>query len=271
MFPNQAQPSQQPPTSAPEPGSGLPPVLNHSGPVIPIDPNPPQLVASEPAPDPPQPSIVPVGVANATPEDAQPTVSNLNIDYLNQIAPTQQKTVNRFAIFGLIGGVLMAVVVFLIIVANSGPPNISAQTIALKQRIATLQSVADTQQPHIQDNDLSVANSTLSSTLTSMATDLSGVMKAKNVKTNEKSATGATEKTYAASLQKKLDDSYQRGTLDRTYAPQMTYELTVLRTKLKLLRSSSGGSKTVTSFCDTSLTNVDAILKAYARSTTPSK
>ena len=264
MFPNQPQPPQPSTPPQPQPGSGLPPVLNHSGPVIAIDPNPPRLVPSADS-TPVQPLSTPV--TNPT-----PAVSDLNVDYLNQIAPQQQKTVNRFAVFGLIGGVLVTLAVLLMVMANSGPPDISSQTKSLQQRIATLQSVVDAQQPHLQNNDLSVANSTLSSALTTMATDLSSLMKAKGVKTGDKAAaSAATEKKYAAKKKKKLDDSYQRGTLDRTYAPQMTYELTVLRTKIKLLKSTSGGSKTVTEFCDASLANVDGILRAYEARVAPTK
>jgi hypothetical protein len=265
MFPSQPQPSQPSTPPTPQPGSGLPPVLSHSGPVVPIDPNPSQLV----------PSATPMttGSAPEFQENAIPSANtDLSIDYLNQIAPQQQKTVNRFAVFGLISGMLVVVLVLFMVITNSGPPDISSQTKSLQQRIATLQSVVDSQQPHLQNNGLSAANSTLSSTLTSMSTDLATLMKAKGVKASDSTTSIATsEKKYASTLRKKLDDSYQRGTLDRVYAPQMTYELTVLRTKIKLLKSTNGNSKSVDEFCTTSLANVDAILKTYATDTSPTE
>ena len=72
-------------------------------------------------------------------------------------------------------------------------------------------------------------------------------MKERKLKTSEKSAAAKTEKAYSDELAKTLDDSYQRGTLDRTYTSQMTYELTVLKSKLTKLQRSTK-SKELTEF-----------------------
>ncbi len=213
----------------------------------------------------PLPQPIPLGAA-AVQNTPQPLAASdqYSVDYLNQIAPVQQKSINRFAIFALIGGVLVAVVAAILIFANAGPPDFSTQAKGIQSRITTLQSVADSQQINLKENSISEANSTLSSALTSMSTELTALMKTKGIKaTSKASATVArSEKTYSATLVKKLDDSYQRGTLDRTYTTQMTYELTVLRSKLVRM-DNTANSKSVTTYVKTAVTNIDAILKAY--------
>lgn len=249
----QPQPSFQPP----QPQYGQQPPAVPQQPAYPQQPV--QASPSYPTPAPlggpaTQPSNLPSGT---TPE-------NYSVDYLNQIAPTQQKTVNRFAVFGLIGGVLMALIAAIVIMANAGGPDFSSQAKSVQARITTLQTVADAEQPNLKENAISEANSALSSALTSMNADLTALMKAKGLKASSSSSAtiSKTEKTYAANLQKKLDDSYQRGTLDRTYTTQMTYELTLLRSSLLKMKNTAN-SKSVNAFTASAVTNIDAILKAY--------
>ena len=258
---------QQPPAPA------EPPTLSHSGPVIPLYPTPPQPSAypQQPSQQPPAPVPVPTDTPvvqpaplSSVPHPGYEPRDEYSIDYLNQIAPTQQKPVNRLAVFGLIGGILAAAAIAVVLLTSSGGAPPSTQMQQTLARIGTLQTVADAQQKHLAENDINQANATLSSALSSMKTDLTAIMKTKGVKVaDKKSASTTTETAYLTKLQKKLDDSYQRGTLDRTYTSQMTYELTLLRSKLKKLQT-SGDSKSLTTFCKSAIENIDAILKAYA-------
>lgn len=171
---------------------------------------------------------------------------------------------NKIGIFALIGGVLAAVAIAVFMILGSGGPDFATQAKDIQGRINSLMTVADSQQTHLKENDISLANSTLSSALTTMNTDLVTIMKARGVKgaSTGKVNPTKTEQAYAETLQKKLDDAYQRGTLDRNYTSQMTYELTILRGKLTKLKN-SGKSKSVTEFSNTAIKNVDAILAAY--------
>ena len=261
--------SQQPPAGfSPQVSQAVPPQqpaapMPYSQPVAqaPSQPQPVAAPASQPYPTP-----APLGSQAAAPATFPSGTSQdqYSVDYLNQIAPREQKTVNRFAVFGLIGGILMAAVAAVVIMANAGGPDFSAQAKSIEARINTLQTVADAVQPNLKENAISEANSTLSSALTSMNVDLTALMKAKGLKvsTSSSATISKSEKAYADTLQKKLDDSYQRGTLDRTYTTQMTYELTLLRSSLTKLKNTAN-SKSVTAFSDTAVTNIDAILKAY--------
>lgn len=211
-------------------------------------------------------------VGTAQPAPAQPQIEYINgpssqereeysIDYLNRIAPKEQKAVNKFAVIGLIGGVLIAVVFAFILMTSSGAPSPNAQLAAVSGRVATLQSVVTEQQTHLGITQLSEANASLGSSLGTMNTDVTAMMKERKIKTD--SAVASKEASYKTKLAKTLDDAYQKGTLDRTYTTQMTYELTVLRSKIANLKKSTT-SKSIKEFCDTSTSNVDLILKVYA-------
>lgn len=280
MYPqNPYQPGQTPQQPPQAPLDDRPATLSHSGPVVPLYP---QQSPSAPAPAPnsaqqpvqpgtpvapyPQPATpqaTPAPLSSAQFPDVQPP-SDFPVDYLDQIAPQQQKTVNKFAVFGLIGGIITATIVAFVLLTSTGNEPPAAQMQQALDRINTLQKVASAQQRHLTENDLSQANATLDSALGSMATDLTALMKSKGVKvsTGKSTKTAKAEVVYLAALQKKLDDAYQRGRLDRNYTSQMRYELTILDSKLTKLRI-SGKSKSITEFCTAASANIAAILRAY--------
>jgi len=242
---NPWQQPQQPPAQP-----GVQPQANPWG-------QPPQSQQPQDTPLPPvnQPFVPPSGNDGRSPE--------YSIDYLNQIAPKEQKVVNRFAVFGLIGAGLLTAIFALILLSSTRGPSVNDQIIPISERVATLQSVTNTEQTHLTEDQISEANAALSSSLVSMNTSLQTIMTARKLKVDSGSSSSKTEKSYAANLTTTLEDSYQRGTLDRTYTSQMTYELTVLRAKISKLKEDTA-NKDLLSFCNTSLNNIDIVLKAYA-------
>lgn len=220
---------------------------------------PPQMQSPQPAPMPgyqPQAPFTPPSGANGqSPE--------YSIDYLNQIAPKEQRVVNRFAVFGLIGGGILTAIFALILISTSGGPGANDQLIPISERITTLQSVTTKEQTHLAEDQISQANAALSSSLSSMTTSMKTILTERKLKDDAGSSSAKAEKAYAAKLTTTLENSYQRGTLDRTYTSQMTYELTVLRSRVTKLKQSSG-SKEIVSFCDNALSNIDLVLKAYS-------
>lgn len=247
---NPQGPYQPEPTTPPAPQGGVPPVApsgwqqNTPQPTYPSQPTASQAPADfTPAP----------GVAE----------SNYSIDYLNQIAPKETKVVNRFAVIALIAGVLISALFGMILLSNSGGPSANDQLAPIALRIATLKSVTADQQKHLNENQINEANAALNSSLTTMNTDIQAIMKERKLKSSDKSTAAKTEKTYSDKLAKTLDDSYQRGTLDRTYTSQMTYELTVLKSKLAKLKRSTK-NKQLTEFASSSTDDIDTVLKAYS-------
>lgn len=189
--------------------------------------------------------------------------SNYSIDYLNQIAPKEQKSVNRFAVIALIAGVLISALFGMILLSSSGGPNANEQLAPIALRIDTLKTATASQQKHLNENQINEANASLNSSLTTMNTTIQALMKDRKLKSSETSPSAKTEKAYGEALAKILDDSYQRGTLDRTYTSQMTYELTVLKSKLAKLKRSTK-SKEITEFTTSATENIDTVMKAYA-------
>jgi len=228
-------------------------------------PDQPQMQQQAPY-QPPQPAPMPGYQPQAPftpPSGANGQSPEYSIDYLNQIAPKEQRVVNRFAVFGLIGGGIIAAVFALILITASGGPSANDQLIPISARIATLQSVTKTEQTHLAEDQISQANAALSSSLSSMTTSMNTILTERKLKNDAGSSTSKTEKTYATKLTTTLENAYQRGTLDRTYTSQMTYELTVLRSRIAKLKQTTG-SKELLSFCDTALSNIDLVLKAYS-------
>ena len=197
-------------------------------------------------------------IGSQSPQPASPQIDYLggpsredrheySIDYLNKIAPKEQRNINKFAVFGLIGGVLLTAIFALILMTRSGGPSPNAQLPIVASRISTLQAVTAEQQPHLNVNQISEANA--------------AIMKERKLKA-DKDLT-AKETAYREKLSKSLNDSHQRGTLNRTYTSQMRYELTLLRSQVVTLKK-AGSTDAIKKLCNNGIENIDLILKSYA-------
>ena len=241
---------------------------NHSG--MPSSPSYQPGIGTLPTPTATPIGSVPVSTPQATLAMSQKPVPALpsqpapaySADYLNQIAaPTTHKAPNKLAIIGLIGGVLLAAIFALLLISTSSGPSFAAQAKTINARIGTLQTVASAQQKILTENSISEANATLVSSLATMNTDLAALNATKDKKDDK--ALTTKESAYQSALTTTLDNANQRGTLDRTYTVQMTYELTLLRGMIVKLKNSTN-KDSVKTFCTTSLSNLDIILKQYA-------
>lgn len=265
--PGQPQQPHYPPNSSP---NGVPPIPNNPWQQAqPTQPTQPQMQQQQPTPQPPNPwpQAQPTTQFQQQPQmQQQPTQApqpNYNapeysIDYLNQIAPKQQKAVSRFAVFALIGVVIISAIFAVVALLNSQGPSVNERLAPVNHRITSLQKIASTQQKVLSENQISEANAVLNSSLTSMSANLTAIMKERGVKNTAPS----TEKAYAAELTKILEDSYQKGTLDRTYTAQMTYELTLLKSKITAIKKQTS-NKSLLEFCNSSIDSLDIVLEAY--------
>lgn len=202
----------------------------------------------------------PTAYANSTDGSTQ----EYSIDYLERIAPKEQKTVNKFAVFGLIGAVIISAVFALIVIVNPGGTGTNTLLPSIAARVSTLQDVVKEQQPRLTGSDLSSANAALGSALSTMNTDLTAAIKERKLKKPSKT-TITKEAAYKSSLSTKLEGAHQKGMLDRTYLSQMTYELTVLKSQLAKLKRSTT-SKSLKTLCDSAITNIETILTSYQAS-----
>lgn len=180
------------------------------------------------------------------------------VDYLNRIAPQEQRTVNRVAMIALVGAVITSIIVVLIMIINPGAPDTNSLVQPIRDRTDTLEKVVNENEGRLSQTEIAEANTALDSTLTTIQTHLDAIIKERKI---QKKPT-KVEKDYLAALQKKLNDSYQKGKLDSGYTTAMTYELTILKSQINKLKKTSD-SKSIRSFCDESIKNLDLVLKAY--------
>lgn len=151
----------------------------------------------------------------------------------------------------MIAGVIALGVFLMVVMTGSGRPDVSSQTKLIQARIATLQSVTAEQQKHLKQNELVSVNATLSTTLTSMMSSLNDLKKAQGIK-SVPLVQSTTEKAYQTSLSGKFNDAYLTGTLDRTYAGEMAYQLAILKVWSKLT-SISPNSQSIKTFHESSI------------------
>lgn len=261
---NPQDPYQQPQAPVPvSPPSPAAPPLQNAYPASPAptytapQPQPYQAVPQPQAPVAPAPLQSLGEVATAQPATAYPA------DYLDRIAATpHQKTASKFAIFGMIFAVIIVAIIAVIALSSSGgTPNFSTQAVTVEERLQTLEAVATNEQGRLSDNRLRTTNATFSAALSTMDVDLTQIMKSNKIKSVSK--VSSKEAAYQKSLEDGYTDAYLLGTLDRTYASQMAYELTLLKTQLRRLKLQSD-SKSVASYYDKSLSSVDQAQKEYS-------
>ena len=189
------------------------------------------------------------------------------VDYLNEIAPKQQPVqVNRFAVFGLIGGVLLLAFAIVMMMVNS-QPNYTKQAQSTLARIETLQAATKEQQSRLTENELSSMNTTLTTSLGSMGTELKSSLKDAKIKTELVGDAKKTEKAYSDKLSKTLEDAYLTGSLDRVYAREMSYQLSILKSYLQKLKTASGNRKAIADYVATNSKTLDAATKSFSNFT----
>ena len=189
------------------------------------------------------------------------------VDYLNEIAPKQQPVqINRFAVFGLIGGVLLLAFAIIMMMVNS-QPNYTKQAQSTLARIETLQAATKEQQSRLTENELSSMNTTLTTSLGSMGTELKSSLKDAKIKTELIGDAKKTEKAYSDKLSKTLEDAYLTGSLDRVYAREMSYQLSILKSYLQKLKTASGNRKAIADYVATNSKTLDAATKSFSNFT----
>lgn len=198
--------------------------------------------------------------------DQPPTQQPYSIDYLNQIAPQQEKPGLSNKLFMAIigGGLLLAIIVgiFIFTSGGSGGPTSKIQTLAA--RLEALKDVSDKAQKNIKSGTLRTTNSTLAIFLTNANRDITGPL------ASNSADTAAPDKTIAATvakdteaLTKKLEDARLNAIYDRIYAREMSYQLEVIAALMKDIYSTNN-SKSLKDY----LTATDANLAPIAKQLT---
>lgn len=199
----------------------------------------------------------------------QPPAQPVNsLDYLNSISaqPVQTGMLDRkFKIIFIILGVVSIIVAGLLAVRALSGPDATSQANALYVRITSLQTVLTSQQKHLSENAIVNINATMSAALASMESDIKKIIEdggEKAPKTDDKSLKPADLK-YKNDLISKFNDAYLTGTLDRGYASEMAYQMSLLKSQMQKYQSSTG-KKSAEDFYERNAPSLDMAIKSFS-------
>lgn len=192
--------------------------------------------------------------------DKQPQYS---IDYLNEISTAAPKpgVSNKLFLIVVIAGVLTALIVGIFALLNSSTSN-KDNLIRLSARLNTLQSISDTSKKTITSSDLRGTNTALSLLLTSTNRDITAPLANNSVDTAKLDAKIVASED-GSDLKKRLEDARVSGYFDRTYAREMSDQLTTLIALMKEIDGRTK-SKSLKDFLATTEKQLEPIQKQFA-------
>lgn len=177
------------------------------------------------------------------PNNQDPNQQPYSIDYLNEIAPQNQKPGMSNKLFLLVagGGLLVAIIVgVLLLTSGGGGPKQQMATLAA--RLQTLQKVASESQENIKSSELRSINSNLTIFLANANRDIAEPL-ANNDIDAAKLDKQIVAKENGDELKKKLEDARLNAVFDRQYAREMVYQLeTVIALMQKIYNNSHSQS-----------------------------
>lgn len=191
---------------------------------------------------------------------------DFSIDYLNQLDPNPKRAGGpnaKLLIAVAILGVLAIVFFIFTITSSGGSSTPTARMQSLHLRLQTIRTLTANNHKKLRSNQLRSANSNLTSILGTTIKDLEETATTANVDlkkpTKEQTAKEAAYKT-------KLSDAFAEALLnvelDKVYARQMTYEISLLKSSLTSLRSSSS-NKSVDGFVASNLPSFESLEKDF--------
>ena len=161
--------------------------------------------------------------------------------YLDTIAvKPHAKTMNPFILWGLIGGGLLLAVLAILAIASAGGPSNKEKLTTFAARMSSLQAISEDVQEDIQSSELRTLNSNLTLVLANANRDLAPLLSDQKISLKEKK--NEQVKAVAADtteLTDRLEDARLNAVFDRTYAREIKYYLTSLRSEMRELYGAS--------------------------------
>lgn len=188
-----------------------------------------------------------------------------SVDYLNQIAPKQQK---KSPLSGgprlliIIGALLVIVVVIVAIVLNVISQSTQRPLEQLAARLTSTQTIVASAKANLKSSELRGLNSNLGLYLTNTNRDISKPLLSAGVNT-EKLDKNILSEESATPILDRLEDARLNAVYDRTYAREMAYQLETLITLMKQIYSNSG-NKDLKAFLQTTYASLEPTQKAFA-------
>jgi len=191
------------------------------------------------------------------------------IDYLNQIAPKQQKPgMDNKKFLGLVGGGLAVALIVGMFVLFGGGESTGQLLQKYAARVEALQEVSKDTQKNLKSGDLRSINSNLSITLLDAHTKLAEPMATqgldvKRIDSDIKAAEATDE------LEAKLEDARLNATLDRIYPREMSYQVKTVRALMKEIyaKTNSTSLKEYLDQANKSLVTVNDQLDDFSKQT----
>jgi hypothetical protein len=194
-----------------------------------------------------------------------PVMPSSPVDYLNQIAPKQQKKLpfqRGPKLFILIGAVLVVIVVIIAIVLNIISQSTRHPLEQLAARLTATQEIVTSAKPNLKNSELRGLNSNLALYLTNTNRDISKPLLTAGVNVDKLDSKVVSDESSDAILSR-LEDARLNAIYDRTYAREMAYQLETLITLMKQIYSSSGNSE-LKQFLQTTFASLEPTQKAFA-------
>jgi hypothetical protein len=183
-----------------------------------------------------------------------------SIDYLNQIAPQQQKnTPNKLLVIIGILVILLIVTVAVVGLSSLGGASTGTKLQTLAARLDNLQDVSEKAQPHVKNNQLRASNSSLTLYLANANRDIATPLSSGGVNIKKLDKTIVAKEKNAA-LTEALEDARLNAIYDRTYAREMNYQLSTTRLLMDDINESTK-SQSLREFIATTKSNLEPIEK----------
>lgn len=239
-WPGQPEPNPQ----TPPPPTGPPPATPYTPPAQPVSP---PVTAYDPTQPPP----------------------DYSIDYLNQIAtPIKQKTgPSNFMliIFGLVAVAILAIVAMLAFNSRTTPLDRATE---LYVRMDSLRTIGRDQHNHLRDNGLRTTNTSYQLFLSNAIRDIEEPLSAAGI---NKSTLDAELRSQEQSLVNEYKDQFEDARLnvelDRTYAREMTYQLTLLNSMMETIYNETN-TEELKSFLEQTNNNLATIAEDFSNFST---
>ena len=183
--------------------------------------------------------------------------------YLDTIAaPQRQNTLNPFVLWGIIGGVILALIIAVLLMFNSGGPSQAESFTAYVHRTQALTKLTTNSKKTIQSTELRALNATTNIVLNTANQESTSVLTAVQLKNLPAPAKSSPVTAEFSQLTTKLNDARLNVVYDRVYAREVGYQLAKIRAELSTLYKSSK-SKSLRTYLEKTDGNLKPLVSQY--------
>lgn len=159
--------------------------------------------------------------------------------YLDQIAtPSQQKTINPLLLWAMIGGVVLVVIIFAMVLLSSGGPSQTERIAGLLARTQSLKTMTQDSVKTIKDSKLRAANGSLTAILSGMENEFTAQLSSSGGNLPKRPADDPIAAEFTATSEK-LEDARLNERFDTVYAREIAYQIKKIRTEFSIIYDNS--------------------------------